>query len=392
MARRLAWGLAGWSGVLLLAAGVLHAVRGAAFVQQGGAVPAVAITVLGAFVAARQPRNPIGWSFLAAGLSFSYGSFATEYAVRAIVDHPGSLPLATWVAWAASSLSWISIWVPILLIPYTFPTGRLLSKRWIPGLVIGLLGVMALNVGSAFAPEIQGDLLHHVHNPLSWPAFYHLINRAGNVLWTLPFLSLLVGGANLVVRFRRSRGIERQQLKWIMFSGVFVLAGSFGLLANTVLRVDALARLNIFGVLIGVGLGSMPLTVSIAILRYRLYDVDRFIRRTVAYLIVTALLASLYAVVALTPALAFRSREIPNAFVAVGTLVAAMAFVPVRRRVQNIVDRRFNRARYDAAQTIDRFAARVRLEVDVDAMGAELATVVRDTMQPSSVGLWLRSS
>jgi len=389
-ARRVAWGLAGWGFVLLAFAVLLRLMRQPDVLGVlGSVVAAGAITIVGAVVASHQPRNPIGWSFLAAGVTFAYADFALEYARRAIVAQPGSLPLGVWVAWTGTWIAPLAIWIPILLIPYLFPTGRALSTRWLPGLFVGLFGLVAVNLGNAFGHEIGADDLGHVHNPASWPAFEAALQKIGNALWTLPFVSLAIGALCIIVRYRRSRGIERQQLKWIVVSGVFVLAGTAGLFLSQAARIAFLARVPVFGVLIGIGLGSLPLTVSIAILRYRLYDVDRIIRRTVSYLIVTALLASLYAFVALTPSLAFRTHEIPNALVAIGTLAAAMAFVPVRRRVQTIVDRRFNRSRFDAAQTIERFGSRLRLEVDLDAMVNELRSVVDATMQPSSVGIWL---
>jgi hypothetical protein len=398
-ARRVAWGLAGWGFGLLGVALVLRSTHRP--ISHSSVDPrlmfvltiagVLAISVVGAFVASRQPRNAIGWAFLIAGVSFGYTAFAQEYVARAVVLSPGSLPLASWVAVVSESLPFVSIWIPILLIPYVFPTGKVVSRRWLPGLAIGIFAIVVINLGNVFERYVATDFVRHLQNPLSWPAFERLLTPVGNVLWLLPFVSLIIGAVSLVVRFRRSHGVERQQLKWIAVSGIFVLAGSAAVLVTAALRIPFLQHTQIPGALIVIGMGSMPLTVGIAITRYRLYDVDRLIRRTVSYLIVTALLASFYAVIVVTPAVAFRAREIPNVLVALGTLAAATAFVPVRRRVQHGVDRRFNRSRFDAAQTIDRFVSRLRLEVDLDQMGAELAGIVRETMQPASVGLWLRT-
>ncbi len=397
--RRLPWLLAGW-GVALLAAGVvLYATLPPGAPDVGAGPPGgiaimvlgvVALSVLGAFVASRQPRNAIGWAFLLAGVSFGYSSFAPAFVAHALTTEPSWLPLARWAAWAGDVLAMGSIWVPILLIPYAFPTGRLLSRRWWPGLCIGLFAIALLTLGNAFGPDVLPDSKLHLANPLAWPAGERVIGIFGGVIWLLPFISLVVGAISLIIRFRRSRDIERQQLKWISLSGVFVLAGAAGVLLMPVLHLGFFERVPIFGVLIAVGMGSMPITTSIAILRFRLYDVDRLLSRSVSYLIVTLVLGVLYGTVVLVPSVVFNSKRAPEFFTAVGTLLAAAAFVPVRRNVQRRVDRRFNRARYDAERTIERFASKLRLEFDVDALGRELAGVVMETMQPSSVGLWVR--
>lgn len=395
--RHVAWIVAGWGVTLLIAGLVLHLTRPAAYASRiekpyeflltAGAT--IALGAVGAFIVSRQPRNPIGWAFLAAGVSFGYGAFAPEYVVRAIDIDPGSLPFAAPLAWLSDWLTMLTIWLPIFLIPYTFPTGRLLSRRWVPGLAIGILAVVGLDVGTAFGPYVMPDYVHHLHNPLYSPTIDRSVAVIGGFLWLLPFVSLTIGAISLIVRFRRSRGVERQQLKWIAFSGLFVLAGCALLLVNVFLPL--LRKPTVLApALIVFGMGSMPITVTIAILRYRLYDVDRLLRRSVSYLLVTVLLAALYAVVVLAPSILFHSKHIPNALVALATLLAAAAFVPVRRGVQGAVDRRFNRSRYDAEQTIGRFGSRLKLEVDVDALTSDLAGVVQRTMQPASVGLWIR--
>jgi hypothetical protein len=399
-AKRASWLLAGWAVTLVLAGTVLAVLRPDQtknanslydFVTLIGAT--VALSVLGAIVASRQPRNPIGWAMLSTGLSSGYTSLAVEYTVRNFVIDPGSLPLAIWAAWLSDSTNFLVAWVPILLVPYVFPTGRLLSKRWIPGLALGVFAVLTIGVGTALGPELMTDYVDHLKNPLATPAttrfVENVIDPVGPALWMLPFISLSIGAMSLIVRFRRARGVERQQMKWMAFSGLFVVLGGASMIAAAMTGLESSI---IPGALIVIGMGSMPLTVSIAILKYRLYDVDRLIRRTISYGLVTIALAGIYAAVVVTPALVVGSGEIPDGLVAAATLVAAAAFVPVRRRAQRIVDRRFNRSRFDASQTIERFGSHLRQEIDIDTLGAELEAVVSQTMQPSSVGLWLRPS
>jgi hypothetical protein len=400
-AKRVSWLLAGWAMTLVLAGTVLAALRPDQTYKNAHSLydfvtligGTIALSALGGIVASRQPRNPIGWAMLSTGLSIGYTALAIEYTVRNFVIDPGSLPFAVWAAWLADSTNFVVAWVPILLVPYLFPTGRLVSKRWLPGLALGVFGVVTLGVATAFGPELMTDYVDHLKNPLATPGTTTFIDRVIGpitpVLWFLPFISLAIGAASLIVRFRRARGVERQQMKWVAFSGLFVVLGGVLMILNALFRLEPNA---ISGALVVIGMGSMPLTVSVAILKYRLYDVDRLIRRTVSYALVTVTLAGIYAVIVLTPALVIGSGEIPDGLVAAGTLFAAAAFVPVRRRAQRIVDRRFNRLRFDAAQTIERFGFHLRQEIDIDALGAELESVVNQTMQPRSVGLWLRPS
>jgi hypothetical protein len=399
-AKRGSWALAAWAGLLLAVGLALRLARpiGIPAAQQPFdtallAVAVVVMSMLGAFVASRQPRNPIGWAFLAFGLSSAYTIFAVEYAVRAVRIAPGSLPLADWAAWLADWTTFPTGWVPVLLVPYLFPTGRLVSKRWGAGLGIGIGAMGLICLDAMFAPLLLRDDIAHLANPVASNAIGAVLRRIigpiGGIVWFLPFVSLAIGAVSVIVRYRRAHGVLRQQMKWIAFSGIFVITGAVLMIIGATTGTRFLTDTEIVPAFIIVGMGSLPITTTIAMVRYRLFDVDRLIRRTIAYIVVTVVLGAIYVVLVLLPVLVIGTEDAPDALVAAATLVAAAAFIPVRRRVQNAIDRRFNRARYDAARTIELFTARLRQEIDIDALGTELRSVVGQTMQPSTVGLWV---
>jgi hypothetical protein len=383
MAARLAWSLCvacavGVGGSLLLQ--VLNGTAGL------GSVPlpaALAFAVVGALVASRQPDNKVGWLLLAAGLCLALTSVGESYARYALVTAPGSLPGGLYAAWIQAVLFGMVAILAIFL-PLYFPTGRLLSRRWRPIVWAGigyLLCAIAGNVlmpgpvewlpGAAAAPNPV------VYLPAAKPLF-------GVVLaLSAPCFLVGVGGAiaALVVRFRRSRGIERQQLKWFTYAAA---------LAPLPFLAYEYAR-AIWPVLQAVTLPLVPISVGIAILRYRLYEIDRIINRTLVYGLLTAVLGLCYAAGSLLFVLvAGAGADPPSWLVAAATLAAAAVFRPARRRIQAMVDRRFNRRRYNAAQTIQAFSTRLRDEIDLDTLSAELVAVAGRTMEPTMLSLWLR--
>jgi hypothetical protein len=386
VAARLAWSLcagcvAGIGGLL-----VLKVLNGAADLRSAPLVAApLAFSVVGALVAARQHRNPVGWQLLAVGVFMTANLLGESYARYALITAPGSLPggrYGTWLGWTYAPI----VAILAIFLPLYFPTGRLLSPRWRPVLWSGIGFLVFAVAGNALMPGPQPPLLGlpPVPNPVVYlpeatPLFELFIGLAG--------LCSLVGFAGaiaaLVVRFRCSRGIERQQLKWFTYAAALAPLPSLAYeLAPT-----------IFGLLRTLIFPLVPISIGIAILRYRLYEIDRIINRTLVYGLLTVILGLGYAAGSLVFVLvAGTGADPPSWLVAGATLAAAAIFRPARRRIQATVDRRFNRRRYNAAQTIQAFSTRLRDQVDLATLATELLAVVDQTMEPTRVSVWLRPS
>ncbi|MDQ2915176.1 MAG: hypothetical protein M3T56_18285 [Chloroflexota bacterium] len=351
---------------------------------------------VGLIVALRRPRHPIGWLFLAVSVSNSLGLTSRAYAWRALVDAPGTLPggdLALLLSTLMRPLSNAALSIATLV----FPTGRPLSRRWVWLIVGGVVLIAARTVAQALAPTplplpyaLSAARLDTttIPNPLG------ISGPAGEALGALtplidaaaaPFF--LISGVGLVVRLVRSRGVERLQLKWFVYATSLWLGF---LSAAATLPFNTLPS-NIGFVLSVVAQGFIPVSVGIAILRYRLYDIDLLIKRTVVYGATTAALAVTFfaGIVALQAVLRPLTSGSELA-VAASTLASFALFQPLRRLIQSAVDRRFDRSRYDAAQTLDAFADRLRDEIDLDALRAELLLAVGRTMAPTNASLWLR--
>jgi hypothetical protein len=334
---------------------------------------------VGLVLTLRRPGNPIGWLYAAAGLMWSL-AIPGEPWVAQLVAEDRPLPLAAQAAAVYGEFNWVAatvlgVTLPALLVP----DGRLRSRRWRPVAAAAVAGGALTLVGSSLAPARLEDL--PIVNP------FGLAGPAGDVASTLGTFGLLLWLATLVaallcvvLRFRAARGVERQQLRWVAAGAAAAVAGLMGGAAAP--QDTALASVLYASVL------CVPVAVAVAVLRYRLWDLDRLVSRTVTYAVVTALLVLPYlAIVAAIPRLAQGSGSLA---VAAATLAVAALFSPLRRRVQDLVDRRFNRRRYDAARTLDGFAARLRDQVDLDALEGELLAVVDQTMQPARSTLWLR--
>jgi hypothetical protein len=341
----------------------------------------VAATV-GAVLASRLPRHPVGWLLLAIGLSVTGSGVADGYARYGLVARPGALPAARWVAVYSPATTIVGLALVGFVLLLT-PTGSLPSPRWRWWARVAAAGpaafVLALTVGPGLViPPYQAAV-----QPVSIPALAGAVQVAIVLGFVGTVAGLVVGSGSLVVRFRRARGVERQQLRWLAWAAA--LTGVGAAVVGVGMAVGATA-VPLFAA--GLCLVLLPLATGAAILRYRLYDLDRIVSRTLAYGLLTLLLGGGYAVtvVGLGQLLGRDSSLV----VAAATLAVAAAFRPARRRVQAAVDRRFNRRRYDAAQTVQAFSARLREEVDLDTLSAELLAVVNQTMQPASVSLWLR--
>jgi hypothetical protein len=387
----LAWTLAGLAVVLLVPGVRLSLLVAASDPSQApgtdvAAYAAVALALVssatvGAVLASRRPEHPVGWLLLAVGLAIALSGLVESYAKYGLMVRPGSLPGARYLAGFAV-LSVTVIWVScagfVLLLT---PTGSLPSPRWRWwARVAGAAPVVAVLAGAVqpdpLAPDWYG-------NPLAVPALYRILAAPGVVAIVVVLASVLVGAVSLLLRFRRARGVERLQLRWLALAAA--LAGAL-LLVTLVAGYLGLDPVVLTSISICVAL--LPLATGAAILRYRLYDLDRVISRTVAYGLLTVLLAAGYAAVVL--GLGRLLGRDSSLVVAAATLAVAAAFQPARRRIQQVVDRRFNRRRHDAGRVIDAFAARLRDQVDLQALRGELLTVVDQTMQPAHASLWLR--
>jgi len=392
-AHRLAWGL--WAvAVAIVTAEVFFAVQNGGR-EAGGSYGGVLDSLfriglmmfptVGALVASRRPENAIGWIMLAAGVLLALSGFALSYATYGIFTRPGGVP-------AADVMAWISTWIflppvfatpPLLLL--LFPGGRLLGPRWRAAVALVVLATLGAMTGVALAPgTLQEPPFERVANPFG-------VAAAGNTLeillafgWIAGIAGIAVGTASMLLRLRRARGIERQQLKWITGAAVVFAAAVFG--ADPIFRdgpVPEVGQIVILGAFC-----SIPIATGIAILRYRLYDIDVIIRRTLVYGALTLVLSAAYVGSVLGLQALLSPYTATNGLaVAVSTLAVAALFGPVRRR---IVDGRFYPSRYDAQRILEAFATRLRDEVNLESLTDALRAASHSTVRPASASVWLR--
>jgi hypothetical protein len=343
----------------------------------------IAATV-GALLASRRPAHPVGWLLLTLALSVTASGVADGYARYGLVARPGALPAARWVAIYSPATLFMGL-VCVGFVLLLTPTGSLPSPRWRWWARVAAAAPAGLVVALTVGPGLVIPPYESAVDPVAVPALAGAVRLTIAVAFVLTVGALAVSAWSLVVRFRHARGIERQQLRWIAFAAALT-----GVAAAVVLAGMALGATVVLLLAVGVCLAILPLATGAAILRYRLYDIDRIISRTLAYALLTVLLGLGYAAVAL--GLGQLLGRDSSLVVAAATLAVAGLFQPARRRIQRVVDRRFNRRRYDAARTIQAFSARLRQQIDLDTLTAELLGVVEQTMQPTSVSLWLGPS
>jgi hypothetical protein len=340
-------------------------------------------SVVGAIVASRQPRNAIGWIFCGIGLVVSLNSFTGSYAGYRLAGGSAPGSLAETAAWF-SSWSWtLWIYVPTTFLLLLFPDGRLPSPRWRPVAWCAALGVISFVAGYALEPGPLEEF-PRITNPYGVDSpILDAVAIAGAIL---AGASMLASAVSLIVRMRRAGRVERQQIKWLAYGGAVVVGAVFvgGVISVWIEEVGIS--------LIIIGLLGLPIFTGIAILRSRLYDIDIVINRTLVYATLTATLALLYfgGVTALQRLLSPVMGEGNGLAVVASTLLIAALFNPLRRRIQAFIDRRFYRSKYDARKTLESFSARLRDETDLEALRGDLEGVVRETMQPAHVSLWLR--
>jgi hypothetical protein len=345
-------------------------------------VAVVSAATVGALVGSRRPAHPVGWLLLGLGLLVVVNVVVSGYVTYGLVARPGALPAASYLAGVANGIEvlWLACVSFVLLLT---PTGSLPSPRWRWWARAAAAAPVLLVVLAAVDPQPLAPEHPEVENPLAVPVPTGLLLAVAAVAAVLVLVTLVVAAGSLVVRFRRARGTERQQLRWLAVGAA--LAAVALLVAVT---AGAMGRDGVVLAALGTCVALLPLATGAAILRYRLYDLDRILSRTLAYGLLTVLLGSGYASVVL--GLGQLLGRDSNLVVATATLAVAAVFQPTRRRIQALVDRRFNRRRYDAAQTIQAFSARLRQQVDLDSLTGELLSLVEQTMQPTQVSLWLR--
>ena len=389
--RRLAWGLFGLYAALASTTLAL-VIFGSASHDDVTTVLTVGFAFVGALVAARQPANRVGWLLLCIAMSW-----VLDTALDAYLRTPG-VPGVTAVAWMSAWIWYLWLGGAVCLLPLLFPDGRPFSPRWRAVLWFDM-SIVVLNITCVALADgplpIDWDR-SSIENPTgvggTGATVIRWLSGAAGVLLTL---CLVLSAVGLAQRLRQARGRERQQLRWFAYVGVLAL-GFLGLAAIDAMAGDSPAWLSAVGAVGWVThwllvLLGLPLAMGIAMLRHRLYDVDVVIRRTLVYGSLTATLAAAYVGFVLLLELVLRPvTGASDLAVAVSTLAVAALFRPARSRIQVLVDRRFYRHRYDAAHTLDAFAARLRHQVDLDAVGADLGEVVQQTVKPAHLSLWLR--
>ena len=347
-------------------------------------VLALAFSVVGAIIASRQPRNAIGWIFGGVGVTIGFSSFAGDYAEFWLASGFGRGVLGETAAWF-SSWSWtLLVYLPTSFL-LLFPDGRLPSPRWRPVAWCAVLGLIGFLAGYTLEPGPLEDF-PQIMNPYGVASLIlEAVAVAGAILASA---SMVASAISLIVRMRRAGRAQHQQIKWLAYGGALAVGAVFvgGVISVWIGEVGF--------ALTSIGLLGVPIFTGVAITRYRLYEIDIVINRTLVYGALTAALVAVYFGGVATLQSLFRAltgqEELPQLASVVSTLLIAALFNPLRRRIQRFIDRRFYRRKYDARKTLEAFSAKLRDATDLDALNDELVGVVTETMQPAHVSLWLR--
>jgi hypothetical protein len=362
-------------------------------------LPFLAFPLVGALIASRRRNNPIGWICLAVGIFWMLANLSSGYGLYGLVVRPGSVPfpaaigsLGEWM-WAPA-VGLLGIYLILL-----FPDGRLPSRRWRPLAWLSGAVIVLMSVGSVLTPGPM-ESLPGIRNPFGLEGHPWVGDATQGVALLLP-LCFLASALSLVLRFLRSGGEEREQIKWLAFAAsilglgfsAYVIPGPGSILPDDAGGVDRLWE-NLLEDAVTLSGAGIPVAIGFAVLKYRLYDIDVVINRTLVYGSLTVMLVAIYFGGVTATQSVFRAvtgqEEQPQLAIVVSTLVIAALFNPLRRRTQSFMDRRFYRRKYDARKTLEAFSAKLRDETDLEALNNELVGVVRETMQPAHVSLWLR--
>ena len=362
-------------------------------------LPFLTFPLVGALIASNRPKNPIGWICLAVGIFWMLANLSSSYGMYGLrVASPGSVPFPAAIG---SVGEWM--WAPAvgfgIYLILVFPDGRLPSRRWRPLAWLSGAAIFLVSAGFALSPGPMEGLLG-IPNPFGLEEYPWIADAAQDVILLLLFLCILASAASLVLRFLRSGGEEREQIKWLAFAAsIMGLVGFSSFVIPAIIVPDATGganRLweNLLEDAVTLSFAGVPVAVGVAVLKYRLYDIDVVINRTLVYGSLTAMLALVYFGGVATTQAIFRTltaqQQQPQLAIVISTLVIAALFNPLRRRIQSFIDRRFYRRKYDARKTLEAFSAKLRDETDLDALNDDLVGVVRETMQPAHVSLWLR--
>jgi hypothetical protein len=376
--------------LLVIGAGEHTPADGSTFDGSAGlsfVVASLAFATVGAMVARRVPENPIGWIFCLTGVALGMADFGNQYAEQMLFVSSDPLPGGRTAA-LLQELGLAPSFGLLSLALVLFPDGRSPFGRWRVVVWLALAGVGLSVIGAALRPGPFVEPFDDVSNPVGIPGLLGLMDSFLGFGFVFTLLSVVLAAFGMRARLRRSRGLEREQLKWLVLAAAVTGVAVVGSLV-----LYLAAGIDAGGVVVlGLGFSAFPLAAGAAILRYRLYDIDVVINRTLVYGALTATLALAYLGSVLLLQLALSGvTESSGLAVAASTLGVAAFFRPARTRIQAAVDRRFFRSKYDAARTLERFGTRLRNEVDLAALGSELRAVVADTMQPASISLWLRA-
>ena len=385
-----AWSLCAISGVGTLFAVVLALMEGGSSGQIVNTVTFVVFiggcAVVGALVASRHSVNPIGWILCLVGFFGMLATLSSLYVNRAPLTSGGDGRFVDWIL----AFIWLLAFAPAIFVLQLFPNGRPLTSRWNALVWTTGLGIAFAVLAPALAPGALANSNPRTTNPYGIDVLelpLKVMSASAGLLITTSVVMSLV---SLVIRFRRSRGVEHQQLKWFSYAGVLVVGSLMLQMVVFSFADESSSAVDVVEGLFSVAVTSIPITIGVAMLRYRLYDIDRLISRTLAYGLLTAILAGGYLLAVLALQSMIPVRDDSPLIVAASTLAVVAAFRPLRNRVQSAVDHRFNRSRYDAALTIESFGQRLRQEVDLDALSSDLLNVVDDTVRPSHLSLWIK--
>jgi hypothetical protein len=351
-----------------------------------------AFQTVGALIASRRPENPIGWVFCGMGLALVAAVFFGNYAQYSLVVEPGALPWAEEAAWVGNWI-WLVALSPLGFFLLLFPDGHPPSPRWWPVAWVQGTALVGWFVSQAFAP---GPMINagyeSVDNPYGIEALGGVFRGVGAVSGLLLLATVLASILSIIVRFRRSRGDERRQIEWVAYAAALVALVLLVQLAAEAALPETDALVEILNLSLAIALTGVPIAAGVAILKYRLYEIDAIIYRTLVYGALTILLVAIYFGGVVLSQYAFRglTGQGSDLAVVVSTLAIAALFNPLRRRIQALVDRRFYRRKYDAAKTLQDFGARLRDEVELRVLQDDLISVVEETLQPAHVSLWIR--
>ena len=335
----------------------------------------IAFSTVGALVASKRPGNPIGWLLLGSVLCYAVGGAGVTVAGPALIAWAGA-----W-AWGVG----VGLAVVTLLL---FPDGHLPSRRWRPALWLAVVGIIGFVVGAGFGAPTIGD--SNVPNPFAVQGSLGEALGALQETFPLVIVAALLALLSVVARYRRARGVEREQIKWVLYAAALVGVGLVAQLPIFIVMPPDVAA-DASNAIATTAFACVPVAIGIAVLRYRLYDIDVLIRRTLVYGATTAAIAlAFFGGIVVLQAVLRPVTSGSEVAVAISTLVSFALFQPLRGRVQRAVDRRFYRAKYDAEHTVDVFAARLREDVDLDSLRAELLDAVIDALQPAHASVWIR--